>query len=68
MKNTIRNLPVDERNENDHDLQRHNYFINLGEKNDFSDHNITNTFCDFFQQHGRFPGSQDLIVVPKLIK
>ena len=48
MKNTIRNLPVDERNEIDHDLQRHNYFINLGEKNDFSDHNITNTFCDFF--------------------
>ena len=23
------------------------------------------TTCDFFQQHGRFPGSQDLMVVPK---
>ena len=54
-----------ERNENDRDLQRNNYFINLRETNEFSDHNIIDTFCDFFQQHGRFPGSQDLVVVPK---
>ena len=54
-----------ERNENDRDLQRNNYFINLRETNEFSDHNIRDTFCDFFQQHGRFPGSQDLVVVPK---
>ena len=65
MANTIKNLPVDEREEIDRDLQRNNYFINLGETNEFSDHNIIDTFCDFFQQHGRFPGSQDLIVVPK---
>ena len=65
LTNTIRNLPVDERNEIDCDLQKHNYFINLGETNDFSDHNIIYIFCNFFQQHGRFPGSQDLIVVPK---
>ena len=65
LTNTIRNLPVDERNEIDCDLQKHNYFINLGETNDFSDHNIIDIFCNFFQQHGRFPGSQDLIVVPK---
>ena len=37
----------------------------MGETNEFSDHNIIDTFCDFFQQHGRFPGSQDLVVVPK---
>ena len=37
----------------------------MGETNDFSDHNIVYIFCNFFQQHGRFPGSQDLIVVPK---
>ena len=54
-----------ERNENDRDLQRNNYFINLRETNEFSDHNIIDTFCDFSQQHGRFPGSQDLVVVPK---
>ena len=50
---------------NRRDLQRNNYFINLGESNKFSDHNTIDNFCDFFQQHGRFPGSQDLIVVLK---
>ena len=65
LTNMMSNLPVDERNEIDRDLQRHNYFINLDETNDFSDHNIIDTFCDFFQQHGRFPGSKDLIVVLK---
>ena len=63
--NTIKNLPADERNEIDRDLQRQNYFINLGETNEFSDHNIIDAFCDFFQQHRRFPGSQALIVIPK---
>ena len=37
----------------------------MGETNEFSDHNIIDTFCDFFQQHGRFPVSQNLLVVPK---
>ena len=64
LTNTIRNLPADESNEIDRHLQRHNFFIYLGEENDFSDHNI-DTFYDFFQQHRRFPGSQDLFVVPK---
>ena len=54
------------RNETDRDLQRNNYFINLGETNEFSEHNIIDTFGEFFQQHGRFPGSKDLIVVPRL--
>ena len=57
-------MPEDERNEIDRDLQRNNYFINLGKTNEFFDHNVINTFCEIFQQHGRFPGSQDLIVVP----
>ena len=61
----MKKLPENERNENDRDLQRNNYFINLRETNEFSDHNIIDIFCDFFQQHGRFPGSQDLVVVPK---
>ena len=64
IPHTIKNLPVHEREEIDRDLQRNNYFINLGETNEFSDHNVLYTFCDFFQQHGRFPGSQDLIAVP----
>ena len=37
----------------------------MGETNEFSGHNIIETFCNFFQQHERFPGSQDLFVVPK---
>ena len=37
----------------------------MGETNGFSNHNIIDTFCDFFQQHERFPGSQGLTVVPK---
>ena len=65
MVNITRNLPVDDGEEIDRDLQRNNYFINLGKTSEFSDHNITDTFGDFFQQHGRFPGSQDLIVIPK---
>ena len=37
----------------------------MGETNEFSDHKIIDTFRDFFQQRGRFSGSQDLIVAPK---
>ena len=39
--------------------------INLGETNEFSDHNIIDTFCESFQQHRRFPGSKNLIVAPR---
>ena len=63
--NTIRNLLADEINEIDRDLQRNNCFVNLGNTNAFSDHNIIDTFCDFFLNHGRFPGSQELIIVPR---
>ena len=62
---TIRNLPADEINEIDRDLQRNNYFVNLGNTNAFSDHNILDTFCNFFENHGRFPGSQELIIAPR---
>ena len=37
----------------------------MGETNEFPNQNIIDTFCNFFQQHGRCPGSQDLIVVSK---
>ena len=63
--NTIRNLPADEINEIDRDLQRNNYFVNLGNTNAFSDHNNLDTFCNFFENHGRFPGSQELIIAPR---
>ena len=43
LENIIKNLPADERNEIDRDLQRNNYFINLGKTNDFFDHNIIDT-------------------------
>ena len=64
--NTIRNLLTDEINEIDRDLQRNNYFVNLGKTNASSDHNILDTFWNFLQNHGRFPGSQELIIVPRL--
>ena len=56
---------ANEINEIDRDLQRNNCFVNLGNTNAFSDHNIIDTFCDFFLNHGRFPGSQELIIVPR---
>ena len=46
--NTIKNLPADERNEIDCDLQRNNYFINLDETKEFSNHNIIDNFWGFF--------------------
>ena len=60
LENIIKNLPADERNEIDRDLQRNNYFINLGETNEFFNHNIIHTFCEFFQQHGNTEGFQGL--------
>ena len=60
LENIIKNLPADERNEIDRDLQKNNYFINLGETNEFSNHNIIDTFCEFFQQHGNTEGFQGL--------
>ena len=49
LENTIKNLPADERNEINRDLQRNNYFINLSKRNEFSDHYIIDNFCEFFQ-------------------
>ena len=40
-------------------------FVNLGNTNAFSGHNILDIFCDFFQKHGRFSGSRELIIVPR---
>ena len=65
LTNTIKNLPADEIHQIDQDSQRNNYFVNLGNKNSFSDHNSLGTFCDFFQNHGRFPGFQELTIVPR---
>ena len=65
LENTIQNLPADERNEIDRGLQRNNHFINLGETGEFFEQNIIGTISESFQHHGRFPGSQYLIVVPR---
>ena len=48
------------------DLQRNSYFINRGKTNEFCDHNIIDAFFEFFQQHRRFPGSEDLFVITRL--
>ena len=49
-----KNLPADERNETDHNLQRNNYFINLGEANEFSNHNIIDTITQKISRFSRF--------------
>ena len=44
-----------------------NYNITVREKdlNQFIDSSALGIFIDFFQNEGRFPGAQDLIILPK---
>ena len=56
-------LPPHELEEIDNDLQRHFHFIDF--KSKFNNDEILNTFWEFFQRNGRFPGSQRLIIIPK---
>ena len=64
---TINNLPADEKQEINRDLQNLNYNITVGEKNlnQFIDTSALDISADFFQNEGRFPGMQDLIILPK---
>ena len=64
---TINNLPADEKQEINRDLQNLNYNITVREKNlnQFIDSSLLDFFIDFFQNEGRFPGMQDLIILPK---
>ena len=64
---TINNLPADEKQEINRDLQHLNYNITVIEKNlnQFIDSSALDFFIDFFQNEGRFPGTQDLIILPK---
>ena len=64
---TINNLPADEKREINRDLQNLNYSITVREKNlnQFIDSSVLDIFFDFFKNEGRFPGSQDLIILPK---
>ena len=64
---TINNLPADEKQEINRDLQNLNYNITVGEKNlnQFIDSSALDISADFFQNEGRFPGTQDLIILPK---
>ena len=64
---TINDLPADEKQETNRDLQNLNYNKTVGEKNvnQFIDSSALDVFIDFFQNEGRFPGKQDLIILPK---
>ena len=64
---TINNLPADEKQETNRDLQNLNYNKTVGEKsvNQFIDSSALDIFTDFFQNEGRLPGKQDLIILPK---
>ena len=58
--NTINELPADKIEEINKDLQRANYWVNK-DRNDLLD-----SWCDFFYNYGRFPGSQELILAPQV--
>ena len=62
---TINNLPADEKQEINHEIQNLNYNITVEEKNlnQFIDSSALDIFIDFFQNEGRFPGTQDLIIL-----
>ena len=62
---TINNLPADEKQEINRDLQNLNYNITVRGKylNQFIDSSVLDIFIDFFQNEGRFPGTQDLIIL-----
>ena len=64
---TINNLPADEKQEINRDSQNLNYNLTVREKtlNQFIDSSALGFFIDFFQNEGRFPGTQDLIILPK---
>ena len=55
----INDLPVDEIEEINKDLQRENVWVNK----DTID--LLDAWCEFFFAHGRFPGSQELIMLPQ---
>ena len=58
---TINNLPADEKQGINRDLQNLNCNITVGEKNlnQLIDSSALDIFIDFFQNEGRFPGTQD---------
>ena len=58
---TINNLPADEKQGINRDLQNLNYNITVGEKylNQLIDSSALDIFIDFFQNEGIFPGMQD---------
>ena len=64
---TISNLPSDEKQEINRNLQNLNYNITVRKKNlnQFINSSAFDIFIDFFQNEGRFPGTQDLIILPK---
>ena len=58
-KVSINNLPADEMMEINKDLKRENYWAN------FQTVDLLDCWSDFFFVKGRFPDSQDLIMVPQ---
>ena len=56
---TIANLPVDEMMEIDKDLERENYWVNIETVD------VLDCWSDFYFTKGRFPGIQELIMVPQ---
>ena len=63
MAEALRNLPTNELDEIDRDLE-HNYFF-IYFDNLTNQEEIMNAYSYFYHRLGRFPGRQDLIIIPK---
>ena len=63
LAEALRNLLTNELDEIDRDLE-HNYFL-IDFDNLTNQEEIMNAYSYFYHRLGRFPGSQDLIIIPK---
>ena len=59
----FQNLPTDEKQEIMTDLQNHNIY--LDDLDDINSETLMNTFIDFYNNYGRFPGNEKLVILPK---
>ena len=60
----FQNLPSDEKDEITEDLINHNFRLpDVNESNNNND--MLDLFIDFYNHHGRFPGNQRLIILPR---
>ena len=63
LAEALRNLPTNELDKTDRDLQHNYFFIDFDSLTNQEE--IMNAYSYFYHRLGRFPGRQDLIIIPK---